>query len=130
MELLFMSCTSILRKQDLNWILETSRKKAIQHVLSAIRLSNIRGRLQSDTDYMQPDLKETFRGFMQHFLDASSSYGKVYVGSAIHRCKNGGSQTKKDLNSMKNLRMTNIQTFRELQRQKSAFYMPHREIQR
>lgn len=80
MESLVVSYHTLLRRHGLSWILKSNQKVAVMHVLSAVKPTSLRNRLQSDLDFAHHDLKENFKGFLSHSLKVSDAFQLVDQG--------------------------------------------------
>ena len=105
MQSLFISYRSLLRQNGLLWVLESSQKIAVQHVLSAIRPKSLCARLSDDLEFSQHHLRKDFKGFMSHAIKLAAAFQLVDNGqncdsfnpqSGSTSRKQGGTSSKKN----------------------------------
>lgn len=80
MEDLFSSYHTILARNGLKWIITDNQKIAVRHVLSAIRPTALKDRLQSDLSFSHHELLKNFSGFMNHAVRLAEAFQLVDSG--------------------------------------------------
>lgn len=58
----------ILRRECLKWLIKSNPKITVSHILGAVRLFHIPERLASDLKFASQNLKEYFKGFVEHIM--------------------------------------------------------------
>lgn len=80
MNKLFVSYMYILCLKGLAWIPNDNPKNSVYLVLSTILPMSLRRRIESDLDLAYGNLREGFKGFMQHSIRLSEASQLVYTG--------------------------------------------------
>jgi len=80
MQGLFISYTTLLRKNGLSWVVTDSPKVAVQQVLSCINPKSLRTRLREDLEFSQRSLRKDFKGFMTHAIKLAEAFQLVDSG--------------------------------------------------
>lgn len=103
---LFVSYRAILKRHGVAWLLEDNQKVAVDHVLSAIRPTSVKERLESDLEFAKYELKKNFQGFMKHAIRVAEAFQIVDNGKPRSNrqpepstTNRSGSKTPSDKNS-------------------------------
>lgn len=103
MQMLFIVYRSLLKKNGIKWILESSQKLAVTLVLDFIKPHQLRLQIQEDLEGGYLYLKNGFSEFMQHALETCEAFDKIYLGGK-HVCPE-----KQDKSSSKPNSKTSLQ---------------------
>lgn len=79
---LFIDYHTLLRRYGLSWVLDSSEKVAVQHVLSAIRPAKLRSRLESDLAFSHAHTRKDFKAFFKHAQKIADAFALVDNGSS------------------------------------------------
>lgn len=79
---LFASFHKIISRNNLNSIVNDNQKVAVQHVLSAIRPTSLREKLESDLSFSHHSLKKDFHGFLKHTFKLAEPFQLFGAGAA------------------------------------------------
>lgn len=77
---LFIDYRNLLCFNSLAWLLEDNQRISVQHVLSAMKPSKLRSRLESDLAFSQHHLKKNFNAFFKHAQNLSDAFQLVDSG--------------------------------------------------
>lgn len=81
MEGLFVSYFTLLRQHGLKWVLENSQKVAVYNIVSAVKTSTVRRRLESDLDLKVNHIHKDLKDFMKHALKLFEAFAMLENGS-------------------------------------------------
>ena len=108
MQQLFVQYHTLLSTHGLIWIVTDNQKLAVGHVLSAVKPTALKERLESDLGFSQHQLKKDFKAFMAHAVKLSEAFQLVDSGRQRKRQQhaNGQNSTRQSSPSESNSNTT------------------------
>jgi hypothetical protein len=97
--ILFADYTSLLRVHGLSWVIQDHPKKAVEHILDAIKPKHLQSRLRDDLAFSHANLKKDFIAFMKHAASRAEHSGEFEdlesaTVQANYRSQSGGKDKK------------------------------------
>jgi hypothetical protein len=97
--ILFAEYTCLLRVHGLSWVIQDHPKKAVEHILDAIKPKHLQSRLRDDLSFAHANLKKDFIAFMKHAASRAEHSGEFEdldpaAVQVNHRSQSGGKYQK------------------------------------